>query len=293
MTRRGWVLFGTMGVIWGIPYLLIKVAVRDLDPAVVVFGRTAIGTVLLLPLALVRGDLRPLASRWRPLVCYTIAEMGIPWLALTAAERRLTSSVSGLLVAAVPIVGVGVAWVAGSQETVGVRRWSGMAVGLGGVAALVGLDLGSADIPALAAIVLVVVGYAVGPMIISRWLSDVPGLGVAAASVALCALVYAPVAAAQWPAHAPPWRAAASVAALGVVCTAVAFVLFFRLIAEVGPVRATVITYVNPAVAVLLGVAFLGERFSLGTALGFVLVLGGSILATWRPARGDPAAATP
>jgi drug/metabolite transporter (DMT)-like permease len=282
VTRRGWVLFLLMGVIWGVPYLLIKVAVRDLEPTVVVFGRTAVGAALLLPIAVARGEIRPVLARWRPLLAYTVAEMGIPWLAVTGAEQRLPSSVTGLLVAAVPIVGVGVSRLAGSRERVDRRRWTGMAIGLSGVAALVGLDLGTSDVPALLAMVLVVIGYAVGPMLIARSLSDVPALGVAAASVTLCGLAYAPAAAVQWPAYWPPGRVVAAVVTLGVVCTAAGFLIFFRLIAEIGPVRATVITYVNPAVAVLLGVAFLGERFSTGTALGFCLVLGGSVLATWR-----------
>jgi drug/metabolite transporter (DMT)-like permease len=168
----------------------------------------------------------------------------------------------------------------------------GLLLGIAGVAALVGLDVGRADLGAVAAVGLVAVGYATGPLIISRSLADVPAMGVVAASLGLCAIGYAPIALAQRPAALPNGRVVAAVVVLGTVCTAVAFVTFFHLITEVGPVRATVITYVNPAVAVALGVAFLGESFTFGTLLGFVLVLAGSFLATRRqqpPALRQPA----
>jgi drug/metabolite transporter (DMT)-like permease len=165
--------------------------------------------------------------------------------------------------------------------------------------ALVGLDLGAGDLASIAKLAVVVVGYAVGPLIVSRRLADVPALGVIAVSLALCAVAYAPVGIAQLPPVLPPVESIAAVVVLGLVCTALAFLLFFALIAEIGPVRSTVITYVNPAVAVAAGVALLGEPFTLGTGVGFVLILAGSWLATGRAAaqgaRGDqlPSAAPP
>jgi drug/metabolite transporter (DMT)-like permease len=181
----------------------------------------------------------------------------------------------------------------GRHERLGPRRALGLLVGFAGVAALLGIDLGRGDAPAVAALAIVVLGYAIGPMIIARRLSDLPVLDVVAASLALCAVGYAPVGLAQLPTRSPGWPVVGAVAVLGVACTAVAFVLFFRLIAEVGPVRATVITYVNPAVAIGAGVAVLGEPFTAGTAAGFVLILAGSWLATGarapaprRPAEG-------
>lgn len=291
MSRRGWLLFAAMGVIWGLPYLLIKVAVHGLTPASLVFLRTGMGALLLTPLAAGRGQLRPLLAYWRPLLAFTVAELAVPWLLLSAAEQRLSSSLTGLLVAAVPLVGAVLARLAGNHDPLGRRRLAGLLIGLAGVLALVGLDLtGSAPV-ALAEVAVVVVGYALGPLILSRSLAALPGLGVIAASLTLTALVYAPVGIAQLPRQLPPGRVLAAVVVLASLCTAVAFVLFFQLIGEVGPVRATVITYVNPAVAVALGVTFLHERFTLGIGLGFVLVLTGSVLAS-RPGRA-PGPASP
>jgi drug/metabolite transporter (DMT)-like permease len=282
VTRRGWLLFLTMGVLWGMPYSLIKVAVRDFSPATLVFARTGIGALVLLPLAALRGELRPLLPRWRPLVLYTIAELAVPWVLLSSAERRLPSSLSGLLVAAVPLVGAGIARFAGEHDALGLRGLGGLVVGLLGVAVLVGFDVSGSEGSSVLMVAVVVVGYAVGPILLSRTLYDLPVLGVVAASLALCAIGYAPFALTHLPPAATPGRVWAAVVVLGVVCTAAAFVVFFQLIAEVGPVRATVITYVNPAVALVLGVVFLHERFGPATAGGFALILVGSVLGTGR-----------
>jgi drug/metabolite transporter (DMT)-like permease len=280
MTRRGWILFLALGVIWGIPYLLIKVAVRELTPASLVFLRTALGAALLLPLVIRHGNARALLARWRWIALFTVVEMAIPWLLLSHAEQHVTSSLAGLFMASVPLVGAVLASATGAHERLGARRALGLAVGLAGVVALLGLDLGRGDGLAMGALAIVALGYAIGPMIISRRLADLPVLDVVTASLALCAIGYAPVGLAQLPAAMPGPAAIGAVVGLGIACTAVAFLLFFRLIAEVGPVRATVITYVNPAVAVVAGVALLGEPFTLGTGVGFVLILAGSWLAT-------------
>jgi drug/metabolite transporter (DMT)-like permease len=291
VTRRGWWLFLALGLIWGIPYLLIKVAVREFTPASLVFVRTALGVALLLPLALARGNLRALLPRWRPVLLYTLVELVIPWGLLADAERRVSSSLAGLVVASVPLVGALLARLSG-HEGLGGRRLAGLAVGLGGVVALLGLDVGSGDAFAIAELALVVVGYALGPLVVSRALGDLPTLDVVVASLVLCALAYAPVGIAQLPAAMPAPAVIGAVVGLGSLCTAIAFLLFFRLIAEVGPVRATVITYVNPAVAVAAGVTLLGEPLTAGTVAGFVLILAGSWLATGaaRPAPPAPPA---
>jgi drug/metabolite transporter (DMT)-like permease len=294
VTRRGFWLFSAMGVLWGLPYLLIKVAVRDVSPATLVCGRTAIGALILVPIALSRGEMRPVLARWRPLVAYTVFELAIPWWLLTEAEKRLPSSLSGLLVAAVPLVGAVIAWrlalrgdANADRDRLGARGLGGLGLGLVGVGVLVGFDVSSADLGSVGLVGVVVVGYAIGPAILARCLGELPALGVVAWSLLLTTLGYAPFALTELPSRPPPAHALAAVAALGVLCTALAFVLFFALIGEVGPVRATVITYVNPAVAVILGVAFLHESFGTATALGFVLVLGGSYLSTSsaRPGR--------
>ena len=278
-----------MSVIWGIPYLFIRIAVSDLSPAVLVFARTGIAALILLPIVIARGELRGLLRSWMALLVFAAVEIGVPWLMLANAEQRITSSLAGLLISAVPLVGVVIATSLGNREHLRVASIAGLLLGVAGVAAIVGFDLRVADWLALVEVGVVVVGYAVGPVIISRYLSGLPSMGVTAVSLAACAVVYAPVAAVQWPRSVPPTDTIVSVAVLAVVCTALAFVLFFALIAETGPVRATVITYINPAVAAVLGVLVLHESFTFGMAAGFVLVIAGSVLATRRPRETAPA----
>jgi drug/metabolite transporter (DMT)-like permease len=283
MTRRALLLFIAMSVIWGIPYLLIRIAVLDLSPIVLVFARIAVGTLILLPLALSRGDLRGLRKSWLPVLAFAAVEIGFPWILISHAEQSISSSLAGLLVAAVPLVGVVIATAFGSREHLRPVSLSGLLLGVVGVAAIVGFDLRASNWLALVEMAGVVVCYAAGPAILSRYLSGLPPVGVTAASLSVCAIVYAPLAVVQWPHHVPPVAVLASVAVLAVVCTAIGFLLFFALIAEIGPVRATVITYVNPAVAAVLGVIVLHENFTAGMAVGFVLVIIGSTLATYRP----------
>jgi drug/metabolite transporter (DMT)-like permease len=280
MSKRGWILFLALGVIWGMPYLLIRIAVGSLDPLVVAWGRTFIGALLLLPIAISRGALMPALRHWRWLVVFTLVEISGPWLLLGHAETRLNSSTTGLAIAIVPMIAALIVTRLG-HDRLGGRRIGGLAIGFVGVAALVGLDVQLADFAAVAALALVSIGYATGPIIIDRKLAGVPPLGVVTASITLAMLLYAPFVPAAWPAQPSP-GAIAAVAALGVACTAIAFMLFFALIAEVGPARATVITYVNPVVAIALGVAFLGEPFTLGMAIGLPMVIAGSILGTGR-----------
>jgi drug/metabolite transporter (DMT)-like permease len=287
MTRRGWILFAAMCVIWGIPYLLIKVAVRHLAPADLVFARTAIGTLLLLPIALGKGQVRPILARWRPLLLYSLVEIAIAWFLLSEAETRISSSLSGLLIAAVPLVGVLMVRATGTKDRLTRTRLAGFLLGLAGVAAVLGFDVGHITALAIVEMAVVVCCYALGPQILSRSLADLPSLGVVSGSLAICALLYAPAAILQRPTSLPPPSVIAAVIALGVVCTAIGFLVFFALIGEVGPVRATVVTYINPAVAVALGVTLLHEHFTAGIGAGFVLVLAGSVLATWRGERGQ------
>jgi drug/metabolite transporter (DMT)-like permease len=282
MTRRGWLLFIAMGVIWGLPYLLIKVAVGELSPATLVFLRTALGALLLVPLAAARGDLRGLRPYWKPILAYSLIEVAVPWLMLSDAERRLTSSLTGLLVAAVPLVSAVLAWRTGSHDRLDRRRTVGLVLGFVGVGALVGLDVQVGDLGAVAEVAVVTVCYAVGPMIIARRLSALPSVGVVAVSLGLTMLVYAPIGLAQLPSKPPSPAVVAAVAGLAVVCTALAFVIFFTLIAEVGPTRATVITYINPAVALFLGVVLLHEPLTIGAVVGFALILVGSLFTTRR-----------
>jgi drug/metabolite transporter (DMT)-like permease len=282
MTRRGLVLFGLMAIIWGIPYLFIRVAVDEISPATLVFARTAVGAAVLLPIALLRSDWRAVLPRWRWVVVFTAVEIGGPWVLLGSAEQHITSSLAGLLVAGVPLVATVIALSTGGRDRIGRAGVPGLLVGLVGVAAIVGVNLGTSSVAALAAMAFVVLGYAVGPAIMSRRLAGLSTVAVMAMCLSLCAVVYAPIAFLQRPATLPSTDAIAAVAILGLVCTAAAFLLFWALIDEIGPVRATVITYLNPAVAAILGVTVLHESFTLVMGIGFGLVIGGSIVAT-RP----------
>jgi drug/metabolite transporter (DMT)-like permease len=279
-------LFAAMSAIWGIPYLLIRVAVRELSPPDLVFFRTAPAALLLLPIAAHRRALGPLLAQWRWIVAYTVIELAVPWLFLSSAEQHLASSTSGLLVAGTPLVAAVVYPLVTRTAHLDRRRMAGLLVGFAGVAALVGLDLRGTDFASVAEVGVTVIGYACGPLIISRRLSALPSFGVVSASLTLAALGYAPIALTHLPRHVST-EVVSSVAVLAVVCTAMAFVLFFELIREIGPARSVVITYLNPAVAVLLGCTVLAEPFTVGIAVGFPLILLGSVLATGGT-RSDP-----
>jgi drug/metabolite transporter (DMT)-like permease len=288
MSKRGWILFIALGLVWGMPYLLIRIAVLEVDPLVVAFVRTLMGSLLLLPIALYRKALAPAFARWRWLVLFTVVEITFPWLLVGHAETRLNSSTAGLLIAIVPLIAAIIVTRLG-HEKLEPRRMLGLGIGFAGVAALVGLDVHITDFLAVGAVLLSAVGYAIGPIIIDRKLKDVPAMGVITASLIVATLLYAPLAPYLWPAHVSP-QAAWSIAGLGVICTAAAFLIFFALIAEVGPARATVITYVNPAVAIVLGALVLSEPVTLGMMIGFPLVILGSFLGTMKARKVAPAA---
>lgn len=286
MSRKGWLLFISLCIIWGIPYLLIRIAVQEMSPVVLVFLRTGPAALLLLPLALHRGRIRALLRHWPWVVVFALVEITVPWLLLSHAEQRLSSSMAGLLIATVPLIGAVLTRFVGPAESFDARRIAGLLIGFAGVAALVGLDLGTLDLWAVAEVIVVSLLYAAGPFIISRRLTDVPSVVAVTAALALTALIYAPFAIADFPSSIS-LTVIGSIAFLAIVCTALAFALFFRLIKEVGPARSTVVTYVNPAVAILLGVLLLGEPLTIGMAIGFPLVLVGSVLATRAQAAAE------
>ena len=280
MSRRAMLLFLTLGVAWGIPYLLIKVAVEELSPAELVLARTAIAALILMPIALARRAVRPLLSHWRWLLVFAGVEIAIPWVLLGKAETRLPSSTTGLLIAAVPLAGLAIAFATGRAERLTPTAWGGLALGIVGVGALVGLDVHGSDLGAVAEVGVVVVGYAAGPAILARPLTGLPGLGIMASALTVTALVYVPVVLVSdgVPGPLPSGKVVWSVVALAVICTAAAFMLLFALVNEVGPVRATTITYLNPAVAVVAGALVLNEPVTVWTVVGFVLVVTGSYL---------------
>jgi drug/metabolite transporter (DMT)-like permease len=269
--------------------VLIKIAVTELSPEMIVLSRSAIAAVILIPLALARGEVRSVLRHWRPLLAYTLIELILPWFFLTTAEQRLPSSTAGLLLAAVPLVSVGAAVVLRRSERFTATNWVGILLGMAGVATLVGFDVAGSDLIAVGQIAVTVVGYATAPIIVAKWMGDVPGIGLAGLSLGITALVYAPAVAltGTWPTAVPSVPVLVSVLILALVCSALAFVVLFALIGEIGPVRATAVTYVNPAVAIVAGAVLLGERVTVWTIVGFVLVIAGSWLVT-RHASGRP-----
>ena len=288
MSRRGWILFIALSVIWGLPYLFIKIADSGVAVPVLVLARVAIGTAVLLPVAIRRRQLGAVWGVWPWAMTFAFVEIIIPWFALSQAERTLSSSLSGLLVASVPVIVVILSLLTRTGDRVSAVRWIGLLVGLAGVAMLAGPNVfgagaGRGTAVGVGEVLFVALCYATGPLIANRRLASVPPLAMTAACLGLATVVSAPVAAANWPARVPPARVLLALAVLGLVCTAVAFLIFFRLIAEVGPARASVITYLNPAVAVTLGVLVLHERVTALMLGAFATVLFGSVLAT-RPA---------
>jgi drug/metabolite transporter (DMT)-like permease len=290
MSRRGWFLFVSLGIIWGLPYLFIKVAVEHLEPPIIVFLRVVMGAALLLPIALRRGALRPVRPVLGWTIVFALVEVTGPWVLLSFAETRVSSSFAALMISAVPLVGAVLAQVLKLDDRLHGARILGLGMGVAGVAALVGLDVQTGGTIAVVALVVTAVGYALGPIIIATKLQSVPAIGVITTTFVFNAIIYLPVAILRWPTEPVPGAAWGSVVVLGVLATAIAFLIFFELIAEVGPTRMTVITYINPAVAVVLGVLLLDEPFTLGIRIGFPLVLLGSFLATRKapPMEDEP-----
>ena len=272
-----------MSVIWGTPYVFIKVAVDGgVEPTVVAFVRVALAAVLLLPIAWKLGAFGQMRGRHWAVVAFAFCEIVLPFPLIAAGEQHVSSSLAAILIAALPLTIAVLAIRFDEEERVRGARLAGLFVGLGGVVLLLGVDVAGKPKELLGAcfVLLATLGYAAGPLIIKRKLSDVPPLGAISLAMAAACVMLAPAAALQAPSVRPGGDAIASLIVLGIVCTAAAFLLYFALIAEVGPSRASVITYVNPTVAVALGVTLLGESITSAAIAGFLLILAGSWLAT-------------
>lgn len=283
MSRRAWALFALLSVVWGVPYLMIKVAVAEISVPVLVFARSAVGAAVLLPTALRHSGFAPLREHWIPVVSFAFVEMVIPWGLLAHGEVRLNSSTAGLLVAATPIITVMLGKLFGGTESIGHLRWAGLALGFAGVGVLAAPQL-AGDLRSIVEIVTAAACYAGGAIIAARWLKHVPAAPMTVACLAIASAVYLMPAIMTWPHSRPSTRVIAAVLGLGVVCTAIAFASFFLLIREAGAERTAVIAYVAPAVAVAAGVTMLSEPLDLRIVLSFVLILFGSWLATCRSA---------
>jgi polar amino acid transport system substrate-binding protein len=285
MSARAWTAFAAVATLWGIPYLFIKVAVDDgVPPVFLAWARVVMGAAVLLVLAhragVLKDALRPEARRW--LLLYAVVEICGPFPLIAAGERHVDSSLAAILIAAVPMIVALLALRFDPSERASGRRAVGLAIGFAGVIALVGLDVsGSSDeLVGALAILLAAVGYAAGPMIINQRLRGLDPRALMAVALSIAVVLLTPAALLKPPAHTPSTDALASIVVLGLFCTAAAFVLFGTLIAEIGPGRATVITYISPIVAVALGVAVLDERPGTGAVAGLLLILAGSWLST-------------
>jgi drug/metabolite transporter (DMT)-like permease len=281
MTWRAWMTFAILCVIWGVPYFFIKLALVDLSPVCIAWGRITLAALILVPIAWKRGVLKPVLAHKGAVCAFAIAELVIPFSLIALGEQWVSSSLAGILVATVPLTVVLIAPYFGVRERLGSRRIIGLAIGFSGVVALLGLDTGHTPMlwAGVAAMLVAVVGYAIGPLVVQRYLADVDELGALAASLVVASVVLLPVAVASAPDHMPSVLALSSVAALGVICTALALLLYFYLINEAGASRASVVAYINPAIAALLGVLVLKESFGAGAAVGLGMILYGSWLA--------------
>ena len=289
---RAWLLFAAMALLWGVPYLFISVAVESYSPAAVVAGRTLLGGLLLLPFAIRQGALRPAFSKIGWVLLFGAIEMAGPFLLLSHAEQTLASALTGLLVSTVPLFAAIIAFSGGDRAALGIWRVVGLVVGFAGVFVIVagpGLAVeGGGGLIAVGEVLLVALLYAIAPFVVARKLHDVPSLGSITIALFAVGLFYAPIAALTQ--HEVPTLASTmSLIALAVLCTAVAFIAFFALIARVGPVRAPLFTYVNPVVAILLGAVVLSEPITPGLLIGFPLVLVGCWLAATGGLRAAPA----
>lgn len=294
MSRRGWVLFGLISVLWGVPYLLIKVAISEVEPSVIVLTRVVLAAVALLPLAIAAGALHRARRRWRELVALSVLEVGMSFLLIAYGEQHITSSLAGLLIAADPLFIVMLATRFDRAERASGARLIGLCLGFLGVIALLGLDPGGDAFGLLggAMVLLAALCYAAGALLIKR-VADVPPLGSVTPSLALGTLWILPLAVTHLPTQVPSLPVLVSLAGLGLVCTAAGFLTYFALIAEAGATRASLITYVNPAVAVLLGVGILHEPVTLATLGGFALILTGCWLSTRSPRVPGPVSPLP
>ena len=283
MTRKGWLLFIAMSVVWGIPYFFIKIAVRELDPGVVVFARVSIAAIILLPVAARRKILRQVREQWLAVAALACIQIVGPFLLISYGEQHISSSLTSLLIAADPLLVVLFALRFDHSERVSGLRLIGLLVGMGGVIVLLGLDAGGDEQRLLGAVLvlLAATGYAASALLVKRpTIAALPNLGVVTVMCITSTILLLPLALLRLPSKTPDLGVLACLLILGAICTALAYLLFYALIAEVGAGRGTVITYVNPAIAVFLGVALLGEPLTAAIVVGFLLIILGSWLST-------------
>ncbi len=281
MSRKSWFLFLAVGLLWGIPYLFMKVAVKEIAPADIVFARVFIGSLILVPIALRKGVLRDALRNYQHVLPYAIAEMIGPWILITTAEKKLSSGLAGLLVATVPIWSTIISSFHGDRTVWHAKRLFGLIIGFIGVVLVVGIETFSQkqSFLSIGMIIVAAIGYAWAVIRVNRKIPHVNGIAINGIAMATTSIFYLPFAVAQAPSHLPSHKALFAVLALGLFSTATAFILFFKLMSDIGPARASLVTYLNTAFAVVLGVLLLGEPLTAGIAIGLPLVLIGSYFA--------------
>jgi len=282
MSWRGWAAFWALGIIWGVPYFFIRIAVQEISPFVVAWSRLTIAALILLPIAWHRGALRPLRNHKAAICAFAVAEFVVPFSAISFGERWISSSITGILIAGAPLTVIVIARFFGVNERLGARRAVGLVLGLCGVVALLGFGTVSGPLgwAGVGCMVVATIGYATGPLIIQRYLHGLESIGPIAASLTVASLVLLLPAVATWPERWPSTATLSSLAVLGVLCSSIAMLLMFYLVRVAGASRALIITYVNPAVATLLGVGLLHESLGPGGVTAFVVILIGSFLST-------------
>ena len=282
MTRKSWILFGIVGFLWGIPYLLMKVAVADILPPLSVAGRTLIGAAILIPIALRKDTLKDAIKGIRYVIPYAVLEMVGPWILITSAEKEISSGLAGLLIATVPFFASIFSSLRGDHSVWQPKRIFGLVVGFVGIIALVGIEsiTGTSNPKAIAMVILAAIMYAYAVLMVTTNLPGVDGIAINGVAMGLTCLFYTPIAIATWPSNPVSTQAITALVALGVFSTAIAFMLFFIVIVEIGVARGSLTTYVNTAVAVVLGILILNEPITLGIIVGLPMVLLGSYLAS-------------
>ena len=287
MSRKSALIFALVGFLWGVPYLFIKVAVDEENgyaPAIVVFGRVLIGAAILIPLAIKDRSIFAALRGIKYVAVYALLEMVIPWILIGTAEQKISSGLAGLLIASVPIWSNLITYFQGDKDALKANRIVGIGIGFIGVVLIVGIETftGSSDPLSILMVIVSAIAYAYAVIMIRNKLPDVSGIAINAVAMVLTAIFYLPFTIALWPDHAISREATYSVIALGVFSTGIAFAFFFTLMADIGPTRASLVTYWNTAIAVVLGVIILSEPLTIGMSIGLPLVMLGSWLVNRR-----------
>jgi drug/metabolite transporter (DMT)-like permease len=285
MSRKGWALFALVGVLWGVPYMFMKIAVAELATPVIVFSRLLIGALVLIPLAVHQKSIKDALKYWPYIASYAVLEMVIPWTLITNAQKDLSSGVVALLVATVPIWATLFAHHTGDSTAAHRTRIFGITLGLIGITFLVGIeslnDVG--NIRSLIQVLVASVSYAYAVNMITRKAPGISGIAINGLAMSLSAVLFAPFALTHLPKTAPSTEAILATVGLGIICTALAFWIFFLVLEEIGPARASLVVYPNTAVAIVLGIFLLDEKLTLAIVIGLPMVLLGSYFASRKP----------